>query len=296
MNEWKKSITTGDPFEMEFPLRNKDGNFRNFLTRVMPLKNSEGKVVQWFGTNTDITEQRRTQESLQRRTEELADANRELESFSYSVSHDLRAPLRTMRGFSEFLLEDYGKALDKTGQDYLNRIIKGANRMNTLIDDMLALAKISRQHVSITEIDLSAMVRSKIKELREMQPDRSVEVSIKDGIKVKGDSHLIDLALGNLLNNAWKYTGKKENPRIEFGDFEKDGQKIYFVKDNGAGFDPKQAGKLFVPFQRLHAEQEFAGTGIGLAIVQRAIKRNGGKVWADGEIGKGAVFYFTLNS
>jgi two-component system CheB/CheR fusion protein len=295
MAAWKKSIDTGEHFEMEFPLRGSDGVFRTFLTRIVPFKDSEGRVIQWFGTNTDITEQRRIQENLQRRTEELADANRELEAFSSSVSHDLRAPLRSMKGFSEFLLEDYGNALDKTGHDYIDRIINSANRMNTIIEDMLALAKISRQQISITEIDLSAMARLKIKELREMQPDRSVEVLITDGITARGDSHLINLAIGNLLNNAWKYTSKKENPKIEFGDVEKDGQKIYYVKDNGAGFDPKLAGKLFVPFQRLHSDKEFAGTGIGLAIVERAIKRNGGKVWAVSEIGKGAVFYFTIN-
>jgi light-regulated signal transduction histidine kinase (bacteriophytochrome) len=225
---------------------------------------------------------------------ELASANKELESFSYSVAHDLRNPLKVICGFTDFLIEDYTERLDEEGRDYLEKIKNGTIRMNSIIDDMLVLSKISRQEIEIVDIDMSEMAHLAIKELSSIYPQRTVEVKIQSGLKRRADARLMSVTLGNLLGNAWKYTEKTEHPIIEFGAFENDGAQIFFVKDNGVGFNNNQAGKIFVPFQRLHSEKEFKGTGVGLAIVERAISRLGGKIWAEGEVGKGAVFYFTI--
>jgi PAS domain S-box-containing protein len=285
---------TGEVWEDTFPLRGRDGTYRWFLSRALPIRNEQGEIVRWFGTNTDITGLLEAEESLRRRTEELARANSELEAFSYSVSHDLRAPLRTMRGFADFLAEDYSDALDEEGRDYLSRIIAGADKMNTLIDDMLSLSRVSRQEMNIQQVNLSDIAAHVIKELRRNDPDREVEILIEQGLSVSGDARLLDIALTNLLGNAWKYTAKAEHPRIEFGRGEHEGEPAYFIRDNGAGFDMKDADKLFKPFQRLHSDSEFAGTGVGLPIVERVIGRHGGKIWAESEVGRRAVFWFTL--
>lgn len=228
------------------------------------------------------------------RTALLEATNKELEAFSYSVSHDLRAPLRGIDGFSQALLEDYADKLDATGRDYLERLRAGSRRMAQLIDDMLGLSRITRSELHRETVDLSAMVREIADELRKSRPERCVEFVIAPGIVADGDPKLLRLLLGNLLGNAWKFTGKHAAARIEFGSREQEGETVFFVRDNGAGFDPAYAGKLFGAFQRLHSAAEFEGTGIGLATVQRIVHRHGGYISAEGEVEKGAAFFFTL--
>ena len=249
----------------------------------------------------DITDRRSAEENikklnadLQHNLDEIASANKELEAFSYSVSHDLRNPLNRILGFTDVLLEDYSDKLDDEGKNHLNRVIKNAARMNRIMDDLLHLSRISRHGVQREDVDLSKLAASIVAELREAQPDRSATVDIQEGIAAFADAKLVEVALSNLLGNAWKFTSKIKNARIQFGTFKQDGKTVYYVKDNGAGFDQSLAEKLFLAFHRLHSEEEFEGTGIGLATVQRIIHRHGGKVWADGEPGKGAMFYFTL--
>jgi PAS domain S-box-containing protein len=294
MERLKRSITLGEPFDMEFPLRGADGVFRMFLTRSLPLKNSEGDVVQWFGTCTDITELKHLEETLMQRGNELAEANKELESFSYSISHDLRGPLQTIMGFTNMLQEVFSAAPNAEGQDFLKHIIRSADKMAGLINDILELSKISRTSINIQEIDLSDIALSVINELRQTEPERKINVVIAKELKVQGDARLMNIALSNLIGNAWKYSRKTPDAYIEFGVMEKSGEKIYYVKDNGAGFDMKYAEKLFVPFQRLHSDKQFPGTGIGLAIVNRVIQKHDGLIWGESEPEKGATFYFTL--
>ena len=224
----------------------------------------------------------------------LSSTNKELEAFSYSVSHDLRAPLRSMDGFSQALLEDYGDKLDATGRNYLERIRSGTQRMGLLIDDMLKLSRINRAEFKRESVDLSKMFKDIFREFQQNSPARDVQMNIQEDVIIDGDRHLLSIALTNLLENAWKFTGKTENALIEFGTELKDGKSVMFIRDNGVGFDMAYVDKLFSAFQRLHTTAEFPGTGIGLATVQRVIHRHGGRIWAEGEMGKGAVFYFTL--
>lgn len=233
-------------------------------------------------------------EELKQRAQELADTNTELEAFTYSASHDLRAPLRTMISFSTFLQEDYGAQLDDQGKDFLDRIAKGAQKMNQLIDDLLALSRITRQEMSRTDVDLSAIAASIVADLQVAEPERDVTVAIQPSLMALCDQRLMYLVLTNMLQNAWKYSRDARPAVIQFGEMERDGEMVYYVKDNGAGFDMGFAERLFKPFQRLHSEAEFEGTGIGLAIVERVIRRHGGKVWAEGVPAKGATFCFTL--
>ncbi len=232
---------------------------------------------------------------VKERTVQLGAANRELEAFSYSVSHDLRAPLRGIDGFSLALLEEYSGLIDATGQDYLQRIRNGCVRMGALIDDLLKLSRLTRGELRRDTFNLSEMVAAISKELRESTPEREVEVVIAPGVTVYGDASLLRAAIANLLQNAWKFTRKRGNAKIEFGAFEQDGVQVCFIRDNGAGFDMQYVQKLFGSFQRLHSSSEFEGTGIGLATVQRIIHRHGGEIRAEGEVGKGATFYFTLD-
>ncbi|MBI2830544.1 MAG: hypothetical protein HYX81_05240 [Chloroflexi bacterium] len=227
---------------------------------------------------------------------QLEAVNEEMRAFSYSVAHDLRAPLRSIDGFSLALAEDYADKLSGDALDYFNRIRESAQQMGNLIDDLLRLARITSHEMRPETVDLSAIVRQKANELRATEPTRQVEFVIGEGISVKGDSDLLLIALENLLTNAWKFTSKHPTARIEFGRIEKDGNQVYFVRDDGAGLDMRYAEKLFKPFSRLHTTSEFHGSGIGLTIVQRIIRRHGGHVWAEGEIEKGAAFYFTLGS
>jgi light-regulated signal transduction histidine kinase (bacteriophytochrome) len=232
---------------------------------------------------------------VQDRTAQLEGTNKELEAFCYSVSHDLRAPLRTIRGFSEVLMEQYKPQLDARGQDYLRRTCDAGVQMDKLIEDLLKLSRLSRSEIQRTEIDLSVIVQQIATELTRGEPGRTVEFAITPGITGNGDERLLRTVIDNLLRNAWKFTKKQPNARIEFG-WQKEEPEAYFVRDNGVGFDMQYAGKLFGVFQRLHSPAEFAGSGVGLAIVQRVINRHGGKVWADAKVNSGATFYFTLPS
>jgi len=233
---------------------------------------------------------------VDQRTAELMVANKNLEAFTYSVAHDLRSPLRALSGYSEALAEDYGDRLDDTGRWYADRIQAATERMGKLIDDLLLLAQVSRTDMNTEPVDLSAEVTAITAELHAREPGRAVRFAIHDGVRVIADRSLIRTVLQNLVENAWKFTAKRQDATIEFGGtVAGDARVCYYVRDNGAGFDPEFSSKLFQPFQRLHAVTDFPGTGIGLASVQRIVERHGGRVWAEGAVGQGATFYFTLS-
>lgn len=246
------------------------------------------------GYRTANHELRRLNESLARQKEVSDIVNRELESFSYSVSHDLRAPLRSIDGFSRALLEDCQEQLNGDGKRYLQHIRESAQRMSQLIDDLLSLARVTRSDFRPVEVDLSLIAHGVAERLRLGTPERQVEFRIQEDVHGRGDTRLLTVLLENLLGNAWKFSSKCEHGLIEFGKQEQANQCTYFVRDNGAGFDMKYAEKLFGTFQRLHSTAEFEGTGIGLATVQRVVHRHGGRIWGEGEVGRGAVFRFTL--
>ena len=231
---------------------------------------------------------------VEERTVELARSNKELEAFNYSVSHDLRAPLRSIEGFSQVLSEEYHDRLDETGLDYLRRVRAAASRMGVLIDDMLRLSRLGRQEMQVSTVDLSELANNTLSKLAENEPDRQVSFQVAPDLMVQGDRQLLGIALDNLIGNAWKYTSRREKAEIVFGKAVKEGKSCYFVQDNGAGFDMRYADKLFGAFQRLHKSSDFEGTGIGLATVARIIHRHGGSVWAESEVDAGATFYFQL--
>lgn len=269
-------------------------------------------ISQWEGEPSgvlfvrDIRERKKIEAELTRyqlqletlvseRTAELETAIQEIESFSYSVSHDLRSPLRSIDGFSLLLLEDYNAALDDKGKDYLTRVRKAAQNMAQLIDDILMLSRVSRHKLTISDINLSDLATESFTTLREHQPQHEVNTIIEPGIVSKGDKRLVKIVLDNLFSNAWKYTGTRAKPEIKFGSVQKNNKTVYYVKDNGVGFDTKYAEKMFGAFQRLHTADEFPGTGIGLATVNRIIRHHNGEIWAESKLGEGATFYFTLS-
>lgn len=272
--------------------RRKDGSTFPVEISLSPLQTDEGFLV--TGIIRDITQRRQAEEALQDYATKLEAVNRELEAFSYSVSHDLRGPLRALDGFSHALLEDYADKLDAEGRDYLQRVRAAAQRMAALIDDLIKLSGVTRAELNVSEVNLSRLVEDITRELREREPERRVEFAITPDLIANGDIRLLRVALDNLLANAWKFTSRCEAARIEFGRSERDGAQVYLVRDNGAGFDMAYTGKLFGAFQRLHDQREFPGTGIGLATVQRVIVKHNGRVWAEGAVGQGATFYFTL--
>ncbi|HVZ37099.1 MAG TPA: ATP-binding protein, partial [Polyangiaceae bacterium] len=227
-------------------------------------------------------------------TDRLAEANKELEAFSYSVSHDLRAPLRSIDGFSKALLNDYSDKLDENGRRYIERVRSATQRMSQLIDDLLSLSSIIRTTMTRERVNLTDLSREVLSELAAREPERKVEVQIADGLACDGDPRLLALLLENLLGNAWKFTSKQPEACVEVGREAGDGTPVFFVRDNGAGFDMEYANKLFIPFQRLHGADAFPGTGIGLATVHRVISRHGGRIWAQASTGRGATFFFTL--
>jgi signal transduction histidine kinase len=232
--------------------------------------------------------------ALERNVSELRAVNDELSSFAYSVSHDLRAPLRTIDGFSQILLEDKGPSLGEDGQKHLDRVRAAAARMGTLIDDMLLLSRITRDDMSPRSVDLTALARSVVDELRTREPQRKVEFESNGALPASGDERLLRIALTNLLANSWKFTRTRDPAHVSFGVVTRDGEQVYFVKDDGVGFDMRYAQKLFGAFQRLHNMAEFEGTGIGLATVQRIVHRHGGRVWAESVVDQGTTFFFTL--
>lgn len=234
------------------------------------------------------------EQRVEERTAQLEAVIRDLEAFNYSVSHDLRAPLTIMEGFSRELRERYAERLDETGRDFLDRLLKASRRMGTLIDAILRLATLSRSEIRRETVDLGRKALILAAELRQREPERRVEVAVAPNLFAVGDKRLLKVVLENLLGNAWKYTARRENALIEVGSIEKEGEKVYFVRDNGVGFPMDQAELIFLPFRRLHDEEEFAGHGIGLATVKRIIDRHGGRIWAEGELDKGATIYFTL--
>jgi PAS domain S-box-containing protein len=242
----------------------------------------------------DVTERKRRDEELRAINAQLEVTNQELETFSYSVSHDLRAPIRAIDGFSAILEQDYAERLDSRGRDCLNRVRAAAQRMYTLIDALLTLSRVTREEMRRDVIDLSALARSVATELQRTHPDRKVDFVIAPGIIGVGDGSLVRVALENLIGNSWKFTGRLAKARIEFGAVDSNGSTVYYVRDNGAGFDMAYVDKLFGAFQRLHTAEEFPGTGIGLPTVQRIVRRHGGTVWAEAEINEGATFWFTL--
>jgi light-regulated signal transduction histidine kinase (bacteriophytochrome) len=295
------------------------GETRWFLGSMVGVI-EDGCLVRTWGTQTDITERKRTEQALRaseediralnqqleervaERTAELTRANRELESFSYTVSHDLSAPLRAINGFSALLVEELAGKLDASAQRLLERIAAGSMQMKALIDDLLRLAQISRTPLVARELDLAELARQVAAQCTHDQAQdparapagRRVEFRAPAALPAQGDAGLLGIALTNLIGNAWKFTARSDPAQVEFGAIQQAGERVYFLRDNGAGLDMRYAAKLFKPFQRLHSAQEFAGSGIGLAIVHRIVERHGGRVWVESAPDTGTTFYFTL--
>jgi len=283
----------------------KDGRRIDISLSVAPLRDESGKVVGASSIARDVTGRNRAEAEIRllnatleqrvtERTAALESANRELEAFVYSVSHDLRAPLRSIDGFSRILQEDYAERVDQDGRDSLHRVRAAAQKMGHLIDDMLKLSRLSRAEMNSESVDLAALAQGIFDELRAEHPARAVTFKTTPGLQAWGDRTLLAVLLQNLLGNAWKFSSRHPSALIELGAAEKDGETVYFVRDDGAGFDMAHVAALFAPFQRLHAMNEFPGTGIGLATVRRVVQRHGGRAWAEGAVEKGATFYFAL--
>ena len=297
-------LLAGESLTFQVDHLHKDGHIFPIEVSASPIQlNGETFIL---GFNSDITERKAAEtkircmtEDLEKRVKErtaqLESANKEMEAFSYSVSHDLRTPLRSIDGFSQALLEDHQDQLDETGKHYLARIHNSTKRMGNLIDDLLKLSRTSRSELTIGDCDLTSLCRKVANDLTLSQPERIVEVSIQPGMITSADHNLMQVVLENLLRNAWKFSSRSQNPKIEVREtVSTSGERTFFIRDNGAGFDMAHADKLFTAFQRLHSETDYEGTGIGLAIVQRIISRHGGRIWAEAELGKGATFFFTL--
>ena len=288
-------LARGEPAPpFESVRRRKDGSDVDVSVTVSPICDARGALIGASLTARDITDRKRADAAVLVAREAAEMANRDLEAFSYSVAHDLRAPLRAIVGFSHVLQEDHGAALGAEGTGHLQRVEDAAQQMGCLIDGLLALGRITRVSLRNQQVDLSQLARAAAERLRESQPERVVELVIADGLMERGDSALLGAAIDNLMSNAWKFTRDQPHPRIEFGVTREGGETAYFVRDNGAGFDMAFASKLFGVFERLHAPSEFEGTGVGLATVQRIVRRHGGRVWAEGKVGEGACFHFTF--
>lgn len=296
-------------FVRDYPLaiHNVSGSVMDVLYNATLYHGETGDVQGVFAAARDVTQRKRAEDELRRlneelerrvqaRTTQLEDAVRELQAFNYSVSHDLRAPLRSLDGFSTAVLEDYADKLDDEGREDLGRIRAAARKMGELIDGLLGLSRLSRADLQLVDLDLSGIAEEIAGDLRASEPSRDVTFDIEPGLHAVADQSLLRSLLQNLLDNAWKYTSHNDAAHIEFGAEDIDGERAYFVRDDGAGFDMAYVDKLFVAFQRLHPEREFAGIGIGLVTVARIVHRHEGRVWAEGDIGQGATFHFTLNA
>lgn len=290
-----EALARGDRVEpFESIRRCKNGRDIDVSITNSPIHDASGRMVGVSKVARDITDRKRAERALAQAKDATDVANRELEAFSYSVAHDLRAPLRGIDGFSQALLEDAYDSLDETGRRYLHRVRDLTKHMAALIESLLSLARISRSDLRRETVDLSELARATTRRLRAAQPDRQIEVEIADGLTAWGDERLLAVVLDNLIGNAWKFTRDQPHPRVEFASQFLDTERVFHVRDNGAGFDMAHAAKLFGVFQRLHSPDEFEGTGIGLATVQRVIERHGGRIWADGSPGAGATVYFTV--
>jgi PAS domain S-box-containing protein len=289
----RTSLLDGRTIRSEWEFRRKDGS--TFPGELSGRMLADGRLL---GLVRDISEHKEIMRSLEERvaarTAEYAELNRQLESFSYSVSHDLRAPIRAISGFSAMLSQSHAHTLDEEGRRQLSRIEAAAGHMNELIEGLLQLARVSHQPLRNESVDLCALAQEIIHKLHEQEPTRRVDFQCSGTLHARGDSRLLRIVVHNLVENAWKYTSNTENARIEFGCDTSRGEAAYYLRDNGAGFDMKYAERLFEPFQRLHSATEFTGTGIGLATVARVVQRHGGKIWAEAALGQGATFFFTL--
>ncbi|MEW9900636.1 ATP-binding protein [Chitinivorax sp. PXF-14] len=307
VDEWQRRLKSGENGSCRYAARleRRDGSIRWVEATQRVRYGKHGEYVGTAGTLDDITERKRSEEELEayrlrleelvaERTAALQAANGELEAFSYSVSHDLRAPLRAIDGFSRLVREDYGDRLDDNGRDLLQRIVQATGRMGLLIEGMLVLSRVSRGELRRQHLSLSEMARCALQDLQQGDPERQVEIVLQPDLTADGDPALIRAVLDNLLGNAWKFSSKCGQARIEVGETSSRGKSAFYVRDNGAGFDMNYASKLFGAFQRLHLAREFEGTGIGLATVYRIIQRHGGEIWAEAAPGQGATFYFTL--
>ena len=286
------------------PIKNPDGTFFGTICALdnKTMVNSDkyrGLLDQFRSSIESDLKICQMNEELERRVKErttqLETSNKELETFAYSISHDLRSPLRAMSGFSEVLLQEYGSSLDEKGIHYLGRIVKAAGQMGRLIDDLLQVAKVARSELDYRQVNLSEIAQDILSNLTQDNPERNVKYKIEEGLLVEGDHELSRVLMENLLSNAWKFTAGKDEAVIELGQVTVDKDRVFYVRDNGIGFETKYVGKVFGLFQRLHGSGEYPGTGIGLAITQKIVSRHGGRIWAESEVGKGATFYFTFN-
>jgi PAS domain S-box-containing protein len=289
MRLWHEASQNNGVFAGQFTIGCRDGQYRHYMLRCAPVVGADGRVELWAGVGTDITELKKTEDALRL-------ANSELQSFSYSVSHDLRAPLNAINGFAGVLLSDFGDELSPQVHHYMERIQASSRHMSVLIDDLLKLAQLSAADSRLTNADLSAICNEVVASLREAEPARAVTVDIEPGMQAQADARLLRVAVSNLLGNAWKFTRQRRHARIEIGRLMQDGETVFYVKDNGIGFDMRYADKLFGVFQRLHSNREFPGTGIGLATVRRVIARHHGRIWSEARPNEGAVFYFTIGA
>ena len=296
--------------DFEYPLRKKSGGEIIGSWQSSTIKDKQGNIphVMLFGIDINIRKQAESklvdafekiqihEKELESFSQRLEDANKHLDSFAYSVSHDLRGPLRAIGSFSQLLIEEYGNKVDNEMKHYLDRISKGAQKMGELIDDLLSFSRATRGEINYEEVEVETIIKNVIKEQQEAQPEKNIEFIINPLQKVEADKKMIEVIFTNLINNAVKYTSKRDKPHIEIGCEQKEDEIMFFVKDNGVGFDMKYQDKLFGAFQRLHSAEEYDGTGIGLATVKRLVSKHGGNIWAEAEVDRGATFYFTLPS
>jgi len=298
---WRKAVTENSRYEVEYRIRRHDGVYRHFMVRGKPVLNEDGSIREWVGTCIDISERNESEEkimklneSLQRRALDLERAYKDMKSFSNAAAHDLRSPLITIEGFSNILMEDYAEKLDDRGKDYLKRVGDSTKKMNRLIADLLAFSKISTKEIQSSEFNMEALTQKLVEELNPTFGERKIKFEIKRLPSAYGDMTMINQVLVNLLSNAIKFTRTRETAVIEVGGYTKNDENIYYVLDNGTGFDMQFSDRLFGLFQRIHSLNDVEGTGIGLVIVKNIIEKHGGRVWAEGKPDEGAKFYFTL--